>query len=290
MARSEEHQYLDLLKKVLDSGDERNDRTGTGTLSLFGAQMRFSLRDNTFPLLTTKKIYWKGVVEELLWFIQGDTNSNHLKEKGINIWCCNSTRQYLDSIGLTHRQEGDLGPVYGFQWRHFGAKYEDMNSDYSGKGIDQLKKCIDTIRTNPNDRRIIMTAWNPMDLSDMALPPCHMMCQFYVAKGELSCQMYQRSCDMGLGVPFNIASYALLTCLMAKVCDLKPGEFIHTMGDVHIYRNHISALKQQIEREPRPFPKLNINSDKKDIEQFRFDDIELIGYDPFPAIKLDISV
>jgi len=287
---TEERQYLDLLQQVLSNGTKRDDRTGTGTLSLFGAQMRFSLRDNNFPLLTTKKIFWRGVVEELLWFIRGDTNAKHLSEKGIKIWDGNSTREYLDSKGLSQRQEGDLGPIYGFQWRHFGAKYEDMMMDYNGQGIDQLKQCINTIRTNPNDRRIIMTAWNPRDLPIMALPPCHMMCQFYVANGELSCLMYQRSCDMGLGVPFNIASYALLTCLVAKVCDLKPGDFIHSMGDVHVYLNHIDALKQQLERVPRPFPKLKINTDKTDIESFTFEDLQLNGYDPHPSIKMELSV
>jgi len=194
---SEEYQYLNLVKDIIQNGVERKDRTNVGTLSRFGAQMRFSLRDETFPLLTTKKVFWRGVVEELLWFIKGNTNSNLLSNKDVKIWDANGCRAFLDSRSLKHREEGDLGPIYGFQWRHFGAEYKDMHTDYSGQGIDQLQQCINTIKNNPTDRRIIMTAWNPTDLSQMALPPCHMFCQFYVANGELSCLMYQRSCDMG---------------------------------------------------------------------------------------------
>jgi dihydrofolate reductase/thymidylate synthase len=286
----EELQYLDLIRDIIDNGVERADRTGTGTLSRFGAQIRFSLEDDIFPLLTTKKVFWRGVAEELLWFIHGDTNAKHLSEKGVRIWDANGSREFLDSRGLKHREEMDLGPVYGFQWRHFGAEYKDMHSDYTGKGVDQLQECIDKIKTNPTDRRIILTAWNPEALPDMALPPCHMFCQFYVAKGKLSCLMYQRSCDMGLGVPFNIASYALLTRLIAHVCDLKPGEFIHTLGDAHVYLNHVEPLKQQLERVPRPFPKLKIRADKKEVDSFTFDDFELIGYDPYPTIKMDMAV
>jgi len=269
---------------------ERSDRTGTGTMSKFGAQMRFSLEDDVFPLLTTKKVFWRGVAEELLWFIRGDTNAKHLADKGVRIWDANGSREFLDSRGLKHREEMDLGPVYGFQWRHFGAEYKDMNSDYTGKGVDQLQDCIDKIKTNPTDRRIIMTSWNPQALPDMALPPCHMFCQFYVAKEKLSCLMYQRSCDMGLGVPFNIASYALLTRLVAHVCDLKPGEFIHTLGDAHVYLNHVDPLKQQLERVPRPFPLLKIKTEKKEIGSFAFEDFELVGYDPYPLIKMDMAV
>jgi len=251
--------------------------------------MRFNLRE-TFPLLTTKKVFWRGIVEELLWFLKGSTNSKILSDKGIKIWDANGSRKYLDSIGLANREEGDLGPVYGFQWRHWGAQYNSMHEDYSGAGIDQLAQCIHTIKTNPNDRRIIMSAWNPSDLSQMALPPCHMFCQFYVANGELSCQMYQRSCDMGLGVPFNIASYALLTCLVAQVCDLKPGDFIHTLGDTHIYRNHIEELKEQIKRKPKTFPTLSLNKSIKQIEQFTIDDIQIMSYQYHPAIKMDMAV
>ena len=204
------------------SGNKREDRTGTGTLSLFGAQMRFSLRDGVFPLLTTKKVFYRGIAEELFWFIRGSTNAKELQEKNVRIWDGNSSREFLDSCGFTNREEGDLGPVYGFQWRHFGAEYVDMHADYEGKGVDQLSEVINRIKTKPSDRRIIMCAWNPADLNKMALPPCHCLVQFYVADGELSCQLYQRSADMGLGVPFNIASYALLTAMIAHVCDLVP--------------------------------------------------------------------
>lgn len=245
-----EMQYISLLKEILalDQGG-RNDRTGVGTISVFGRMMRFDLSDS-FPLFTTKRIFWRGVVEELLWFIKGDTNANHLSDKGVKIWDANASHTFLQSRGLGHREDGDLGPIYGFQWRHFGAKYTDMKANYEGQGVDQLAKCIHTIKTNPTDRRIIMSAWNASDLDEMALPPCHVLCQFYVADGKLSCSMYQRSCDMGLGVPFNIASYSLLTCMMAQVCGLAPGEFIYMMGDCHIYKNHIDALKEQIQRQP----------------------------------------
>ncbi|XP_027354787.1 bifunctional dihydrofolate reductase-thymidylate synthase isoform X3 [Abrus precatorius] len=215
--RHEEYMYLRLVQDIISEGSTRDDRTGTGTLSKFGCQTRFNLR-RSFPLLTTKKVFWRGVVEELLWFISGSTSAKALQEKGIHIWDGNASREYLDRIGLTEREEGDLGPVYGFQWRHFGAKYVNMHTDYSGQGFDQLLDVINKIKHNPDDRRIILSAWNPADLKLMALPPCHMFAQFYVANGELSCQMYQRSADMGLGVPFNIASYALLTCMIAHVC------------------------------------------------------------------------
>ncbi|XP_066998804.2 thymidylate synthase isoform X2 [Anabrus simplex] len=219
--RHEEYQYLEQIQRIITCGVKRDDRTGVGTLSLFGAQMRYSLRNGVFPLLTTKRVFWRGVVEELLWFIRGSTNAKELQEKKIHIWDGNSSRQFLDSLGFTDREEGDLGPVYGFQWRHIGAKYVDMHTNYSGEGLDQLKEVIDTIRTRPFDRRIIMCAWNPMDIPKMALPPCHCLVQFYVANNELSCQLYQRSADMGLGVPFNIASYSLLTYMIAHVTGLK---------------------------------------------------------------------
>lgn len=254
----EEMQYLDLIRKIIETGNKREDRTGTGTLSLFGAQMRFSLRDGTFPLLTTKKVFYRGIAEELFWFIRGSTNAKELQEKNVRIWDGNSSREFLDSCGFTNREEGDLGPVYGFQWRHFGAEYVDMHADYEGKGVDQLAEVINRIKTKPSDRRIIMCAWNPADLDKMALPPCHCLVQFYVANGELSCQLYQRSADMGLGVPFNIASYALLTAMIAHVCDLVPGDFVHTLGDAHVYSNHVEPLKTQLEREPKQFPKLVI--------------------------------
>jgi len=286
----EEQQYLDTVKDILENGVQRGDRTGTGTLSKFGVQMRYSCRDGRFPLLTTKRVFWRGVAEELLWFVKGCTNGKELSEKGIHIWDGNGSREFLDSRGLQHREEGDLGPVYGFQWRHFGAEYVDMHTDYTGKGVDQLKACVDTIMTNPEDRRIIFSAWNPADLSKMALPPCHMFCQFFVAAGELSLQMYQRSADMGLGVPFNIASYSLLLVMMAQVCNLKPGDFVHSIGDAHVYLNHIDALKEQIKRVPRQFPTIQINPEVKDIDGFAYADFTITGYKPDTAIKMQMAV
>jgi len=289
-APHEELQYLELVRKVLEEGAQRGDRTGTGTRSIFGAQMRFSLKDGTFPLLTTKKVFYRGIAEELFWFIRGSTNAAELAEKKVMIWEGNSSREYLDSIGLTHREVGDLGPVYGFQWRHFGAEYTDMHADYSGQGVDQLAEVIERIKTKPNDRRIIMCAWNPADLSKMALPPCHCLVQFYVADGRLSCQLYQRSADLGLGVPFNIASYALLTVMIAQVTGLEPGEFIHTLGDAHVYNNHVEPLKEQLKRQPRQFPKIKVLKKVENIEDFKFDDFEVTGYDPHPKIAMDMAV
>nr|KAF6424169.1 thymidylate synthetase [Rousettus aegyptiacus] len=243
-----------------------------------------------FPLLTTKRVFWKGVLEELLWFIKGCTNAKELSSKGVRIWDANGSRDFLNGLGFTCRKEGDLGPVYGFQWRHFGAEYQDMDSDYSGQGVDQLQKVIDMIKTNPDDRRIILCSWNPKDLPLMALPPCHALCQFYVVNGELSCQLYQRSADMGLGVPFNIASYALLTYMIAHITDLKPGDFIHTLGDAHIYLNHIEPLKMQLQREPRPFPKLKILRKVETIDDFKAEDFQIEGYNPHPTIKMEMAV
>jgi len=285
----EEYQYLDAIREIIEKGEATGDRTGVGTRSMFGKQMRFDL-SKSFPLLTTKRTFWRGVLEELLWFVKGDTNANHLSEKGVKIWDANGSREFLDKRGLSHREEGDLGPVYGFQWRHFGAKYVDMHTDYTGKGVDQLAQCIRKIKEDPNDRRILLSAWNPADLFEMALPPCHMFCQFYVAGGALSCLMYQRSCDMGLGVPFNIASYSLLTYMMAQVCGLQPGEFIHTLGNAHVYENHVEPLKTQLERTPRPFPILKVNPDIKDIDSFQASDFELVGYSPHGTIKMDMAV
>jgi len=285
----EEYQYLEAIREIIETGNHSGDRTGVGIRSAFGKMMRFSLR-KSFPLLTTKRVFWRGVAEELLWFVKGSTNAKLLSDKGIKIWDGNGSREFLDKRGLTHREEMDLGPVYGFQWRHFGAKYVDMHADYTGQGVDQLAECIRKIKEDPNDRRIIMSAWNPADLAEMALPPCHMFCQFYVANGELSCLMYQRSCDMGLGVPFNIASYALLTLMMAQVCGLKPGEFVHTMGNAHVYQNHVDPLLTQLERTPRPFPVLELNPDIKDIDGFSFSDFKLIGYDPHKKIEMEMAV
>jgi dihydrofolate reductase/thymidylate synthase len=287
----EEYQYLKLVSELIAEGTPMGDRTGTGTLAKFGHTMRYSLQDS-FPLLTTKRVYWKGVVEELLWMIKGDTNANHLSEKGVRIWDGNGTREFLDQRGLPHREVGDLGPVYGFQWRHFGAKYETMHTDYTGQGVDQLQDLINTIKTNPDDRRLIMSAWNPSDLTQMALPPCHMFCQFYVDKnrGELSCMMYQRSCDVGLGVPFNIASYSLLTLLVAQCCGLQAKEFIHVMGNTHIYANHVEPLREQAQRSPRPFPKVRLNPDIQNIDDFRSEDIFLEDYHPAPKIQMEMAV
>jgi dihydrofolate reductase/thymidylate synthase len=285
----EEYQYLDAIREIIEKGIPMSDRTGVGTVSMFGKMMRFDLR-KSFPLLTTKRVFWRGVLEELLWFVKGDTNGKHLSEKGIKIWDGNGSREFLDKRGLSHREEGDLGPVYGFQWRHFGAKYVDMHTDYTGQGVDQLAECIRKIKEDPTDRRILLSAWNPADLDQMALPPCHMFCQFYVANGELSCLMYQRSCDMGLGVPFNIASYSLLTCMVAQVCGLKPGEFVHTLGNSHVYQNHVEPLKTQLERTPRPFPILKINPDVKDIDSFSASDFEIVGYDPHKKIAMEMAV
>ncbi|KAL3634298.1 Bifunctional dihydrofolate reductase-thymidylate synthase 1 [Castilleja foliolosa] len=287
--KHEEFLYLRLVEDIISSGNNKGDRTGTGTLSKFGCQMRFNLR-KSFPLLTTKRVFWCGVLEELLWFISGSTNAKILQEKGIHIWDGNASREFLDSIGLTDREEGDLGPVYGFQWRHFRARYTNMHADYTGQGYDQLLDVIDKIKNKPDDRRIILSAWNPSDLNSMALPPCHMFAQFYVANGELSCQMYQRSADMGLGVPFNIASYALLTCMLAHVCDLVPGDFVHVIGDAHVYKTHISPLQEQLKKLPRPFPILTMNKQKKDIDAFVAADFELKNYEPHPKLEMKMAV
>ncbi|ESN94829.1 hypothetical protein HELRODRAFT_87612 [Helobdella robusta] len=286
----EELQYINLVNQIITNGHLKSDRTGTGTRSIFGTQMRFSLRNDTIPLLTTKRVFWKGVVEELLWFIAGSTNALKLADKGVHIWDANGSRTFLDKLGFEDREEGDLGPVYGFQWRHAGARYKNMNADYNNEGIDQLKEVIDRIKSNPDDRRMIVCSWNVADLSSMALPPCHLLFQFYVADGELSCSMYQRSADVGLGVPFNIASYSLLTHMIAHICKLKPGEFIHFMGDTHVYLDHVEPLQEQIYREPREFPKLKINRVVESIDDFKFEDFELVGYKPYPAIKMRMAV
>lgn len=235
-------------------------------------------------------LYSRGVAEELLWFVSGCTNANKLSEKKVTIWDANGTKEFLTKCGLGHREQGDLGPVYGFQWRHFGAEYVDMHTDYTGQGIDQLANVIETIKTNPDSRRIILSAWNPTDIPKMALPPCHTMCQFFVLDGELSCQLYQRSGDMGLGVPFNIASYALLTVMVAHVCGLRPGDFVHTLGDAHVYSNHVEPLKVQLERTPRPYPTLTIKRKVDSIDDFTMDDFVLEGYKPHPKIPMDMAV
>lgn len=290
MAASEEYQYLNLVRKILDTGNTKDDRTGTGTISLFGEHMKFSLRGSVVPLLTTKRVWWKGVVEELLWMISGCTDSNKLSEKGVKILDANGSRAFLDARGLQHRREGDLGPVYGFQWRHSGAVYKTCDSDYTGQGVDQLANVISTLKTNPTCRRIMMSAWNPSDLQHMALPPCHAMVQFYVARGELSCQLYQRIADMGLGVLFNIASYSLLTHIIAKIVGLKPAEFTHTLGDAHVYSNHVAALEEQLTRTPRDFPTLCISDRLTSIDCVTADMISLKDYNPHKNIAMAMAV
>jgi len=262
-------QYLDLLDRVLTQGVKKNDRTGTGTISVFGHQMRFNLQ-NGFPLMTTKKLHTRSIFIELLWFLTGNTNIKYLKDNKVTIW-----DEWADA-------DGNLGPVYGYQWRSW--------PDYNGGHIDQISQILNSLKTNPDSRRHILSAWNVGMIDEMALPPCHVLFQFYVANGTLSCQLYQRSADIFLGVPFNIASYALLTQMIAQECGLKPGEFIHTLGDAHIYLNHIDQCKLQLTREPRPLPTLTLNSNKKSIFDFVYEDITITGYDPHPHIKGEISV
>lgn len=287
---SDESQYIQLVRNILESGVTRDDRTEVGTISQFGAQMRFNLRNGTMPLLTTKNTFWRGVATELLWFISGSTNANELSANGVHIWNANGSRAFLDQRGLTEREEGDLGPVYGFQWRHFGAKYVDMHTDYTGQGVDQLAQVIHLIKTKPTSRRIVMSAWNPSDLDQMVLPPCHMFVQFYVHNGELSAQLYQRSADMGLGVPFNIASYALLTHLVAHCCGLKAGDLVHTIGDAHIYQNHVTALQRQLERQPFDFPTLTIRAKTANIDEITYRDLLLRNYVCLPTIPMEMAV
>jgi len=262
-------QYLQLISDVLKNGVDRPDRTGTGTRSLFGYQLRFDL-ERGFPLLTTKKLHLKSIIYELLWFLRGDTNVRYLQQHGVRIW-----DEWAD-------ENGDLGPVYGSQWRSW--------PDGKGGSIDQIANVVHSIRTKPDSRRHIVSAWNPAEVDDMALPPCHCLFQFYVAGGKLSCQLYQRSADVFLGVPFNIASYALLTEMVAQVTGLRPGEFIHTFGDVHLYKNHFDQAHEQLRREPRPLPRLTINPDRHDIFEFDFDDFQITGYDPHPHIRAEVAV
>ncbi|XP_059061960.1 thymidylate synthase [Achroia grisella] len=289
-SQHEEYQYLNLIQKIINTGDKRVDRTGVGTLSIFGAMQRYSLTNNTLPLLTTKRVFTKGVIYELLWMLSGSTDTKALASKGVHIWDANGSRRFLDNIGFYDREEGDLGPVYGFQWRHSGAKYVDNKTDYNGKGIDQIQNVINTIKTNPADRRMIVCAWNPSDLSQMALPPCHCLAQFHVANKKLNCLLYQRSADMGLGVPFNIASYSLLTHMIAHITGLEAGEFVHTTGDTHVYLNHIVPLTEQLKREPRPFPTLKFARKVESIDDFKFEDFIIEEYKPHPKIEMEMAV
>lgn len=286
-----ETQYLALVKEIIQYGERRDDRTGTGTLSLFGRTMRFSLRGGVIPLLTTKRVFWRGIVHELFWFIRGQTDANILAREGVRIWEGNTSREFLDKRGLQHYREGDAGCVYGFQFRHYGAEYVDCRTDYTGKGVDQLAEVIRQIKTDPFSRRIILSAWNPQALHEMVLPPCHVLSQFYVSSaGELSCQLYQRSGDMGLGVPFNIASYALLTHLLAHVSGLKPGELVIVLGDAHVYTNHVEPLQTQLARTPRPFPTVEITNATRDIDNLGPEDVVLHGYDPQDSIAMKMAV
>jgi thymidylate synthase len=262
-------QYLELCKHVLDTGVKKEDRTGTGTISTFGYQMRFNLQDG-FPLLTTKKLHLKSIIHELLWFLNGDTNVKYLQENGVRIW-----NEWAD-------EKGELGPVYGHQWRSWTGA--------DGETVDQITELIHTIKNNPDSRRMIVNAWNVAEIKNMALPPCHCMFQFYVADGKLSCQLYQRSADVFLGVPFNIASYALLTMMVAHVCELEPGEFVHTFGDTHIYSNHIEQVELQLTRDPKPLPQMKLNPDVKSIFDFKYEDFELVNYEAHPHIKGVVSV
>jgi len=261
--------YLDLLHQVLTQGARKTDRTGTGTLSVFGQQLRFDLARG-FPLLTTKKLHLKSIIHELLWFLRGETNVAYLKENGVSIW-----DEWADA-------DGELGPIYGYQWRSWPAP--------DGRHIDQIAQLVEQLRRNPDSRRLLVSAWNVADIDKMALPPCHVMFQFYVANGKLSCQLYQRSADIFLGVPFNIASYALLTLMLAQVSGLQPGEFVHTFGDSHLYLNHLEQAQTQLSRTPRPLPQMRLNPARTSIEAFEYDDFELMNYDPHPAIKAPIAV
>lgn len=294
MTNSADKQYLDLAKRIIETGNKKGDRTGVGTLSIFGAQMRFDLSEG-FPILTTKKVHFPSVVKELLWFISGDTNNKTLQDQGVRIWNEWATKEQCAKFG---RKENDLGPIYGSLWRNFGATknrvwdYEtkELGWKYNTDGIDQLSKVIEEIKKNPNSRRLIVTGWNPKEIENVTLPPCHMIFQFYVYDGKLSCHLLQRSGDFFLGIPFNIASYALLTHMIAQVCGLGVGEFIHTISDAHVYSNHLEAFEEQMSREPFALPKLVLNGNVTSLFDFKYEDISLEGYQCHPAIKAAVAV
>ena len=280
-----ERAYLELLKTVLEQGKPRADRTGTGTRALFGGQLRFDLR-SSFPLLTTKKVHLKSIVHELLWFVRGETTVQSLKDVGVSIWDEWATAEKTARFG---RSAGDLGPVYGHQWRNFGAT-KKADGSYEKDGVDQLARLVRDIRESPMSRRLIVTGWNPEEADQVALPPCHTLFQFHVQDCELSCHLYQRSGDVFLGVPFNIASYALLTLMVAQATGLKPGDFVHSFGDVHLYNNHVDQAREQLSREPRPFPRMRLNPERTSLFDFRFEDFTLEAYEPHPAIKAPVAV
>lgn len=287
-----EYQYLDLIKKVMNQGTLRKTRN-SNTISLFCEKMEFDI-SQSFPLITTKRVFFKGIVKELLWFINAKTNSNELEKDNVNIWKGNSSREYLDTIGLNENEQGDCGPIYGFQWRHFNAEYKGPYCDYTNKGVDQLVNIINLIKNDPTSRRMFMSGWNPCQLDKMALPPCHVSYQFYIRKIDnkqyLDCMMYQRSGDLFLGVPFNIASTSLLVYILANICDINPGKINIIIGDAHIYENHIEQIKTQLERIPRDFPKLSINKKCNKIEDVTYQDIILENYTPHESIKAEMIV
>jgi len=297
----EEKAYLSLIQKIMEEGVTKEDRTGVGTKSIFGNMMRYSLEGGVVPLLTTKQVYIKGVIKELLWMIRGDTDGAALLEDGVKIWYGNGTREFLDKAGLSHYQEHELGPIYGHQWRRFGAPYLDKKKEeveafvgpwwslVKTKEVDQLQNVIDSIKSNPNSRRHIISSWNPCQISEMALPPCHVLAQFYVSNGELSCCVYQRSCDVMLGLPFNIASYAILTHMIAHLTGLKAKELIHTTGDTHIYLNHFQGATEQLTRAPYSFPTLNIIRPVENIDDFQYNDIQVVNYKHHPKIRMEMA-
>ena len=287
--KHDENQYISLISDILLNGEEIVGRNGT-TKAVFGAAMVFNLEDGTLPLLTTKKVAWKTCLKELLWFIKGCTDNDVLRKQKVKIWDGNASREFLDSRGLNHLEEGDLGPVYGHQWRHFNAEYKTRHDDYSGKGVDQLQYVIDQLKDpeKRSSRRIIMSAWNPCQLNEMALPPCHVLCQFNVIGDKLSCSLYQRSGDVGLGVPFNIASYSFLTHLLAKHCGLQAHEFVYYLGNTHIYDDHYKPLEEQILKKPYPFPKITINTKKDDINDYVLEDFIVKDYKHHEVIKMEM--